>query len=264
VSLFKDLFRRLRLHWGWVAAQYAGIALLILIGLAWTRLPDKCVWQVALSLLLPLLLAIAALALQAGSLRSLAEDNGKRVRPLVGAATLLVWVALFWVCWAMLDWCNDRIPQWAGYLNSQVSAHARATFFTYEHIQRWLSLTEWLLRWVVVPAKILPYAMASVQFGLRLPWRRVLRLLRNWRWWAGVVVAALVGVLLPSHFFNGTPSGTVHAQVWHVVLKLAATYLLAVGSWVLLLGWVAVLFGREQTSAENQLAPAPAGLPDDK
>ena len=80
--------------------------------------------------------------------------------------------------------------------------------------------------------------------GWHLPWRRILRLLWNWRWWLGVLVAALVAVALPSLFFASEPSGTVHAQVWHVALKLTAAYLLAVGSWVLLLGWFAVLFNR--------------------
>jgi hypothetical protein len=270
VSLFKDLFRRLRLHWGWVAAQFAGIALLILAGLAWTRLPDKHVWQVALSLLVPLLLAIAALALQAGTLRSLADNGGKRVKLLWGANTLLLgvallWVALLWVCWAVLNWYDGQIPQWAGFLNSQVPSHARATLFTYDHIRFGLTLAEWLLRWVVVPAKILPYAMASAQFGLRLPWRRVLRLLRNWRWWLGVLLAALVAVALPGRFFAGEPSGSVHAQVWLVVLKLVAAYVLAVGSWVLLLGRLAVLFDRQQPPAEAVLVPAPARVdpPDD-
>jgi hypothetical protein len=253
VSLFRDLFRRLRLSWGWVTAQFVGTALLILVGIAWTRLPEKHLWQVALSLLLPLLVAISVFELQAGTVRSLSDDDGKRVRLVWGAATLLVWVVLLWVCWAILDWCDDRIPLWAGYLNSRAPAHARARLFTYEHIQHWLGIAEWVLRWVVVPAKVIPYAMASAQWGWRLPWRRVLRLLWNWCWWLAVVLASLVAVWLPGKFFAGIPHGTVSAQVWHVTLKLAATYLLAVGSWILLLGWAAVLFGRQQPLEENGL-----------
>jgi hypothetical protein len=251
------LFRRLRLSWGWVAAQFVGTLLLILLALAWTRLPERHLWQVALTLVVPLLLAISALELQAGTVRSFADDDGKRVRLVWGAATLLVWVALACVAWALLDWCDDQIPQWAGYLNSRASAHARATLFTYEHIQRWLSLAEWVLRWVAVPAKVIPYATASAQWGWRLPWRRVIRLLWDWRWWLGVLLAALAAVALPSRFFASEPSGGVSAQVWHVALKLAATYLLAVGSWVLLLAWVATLFGRQQPPAEEALVPIP-------
>jgi hypothetical protein len=83
-------------------------------------------------------------------------------------------------------------------------------------------------------------------------------MLWNWRWWLAVVLAALVAVELPSRFFAATPSGGVNAQIWHVTLKLAATYLLAVSNWVLLLGWVAVLFGRQQPPPEEVLVGVPA------
>jgi hypothetical protein len=258
VNPFNELFRRLRLGWRWVAAQFVLTALLLLVGLAWTRLPDKHWWQVALSLLVPILLAISALELQAGTVRSFADDDGKRVKLVWGAVTLLVWIALGAVCWAVLDWCDDQIPQWAGYLNSRASSHARGKLFTYEHIYLWITYLEWVFRWVIVPAKVIPYAVASAQWGWRLPWMRVIRMLWNWRWWLAVLLAALVAVELPSRFFAAEPSGSVHAQVWHVALKLLATYLLAVGSWVLLLGWVAVLFGRQKPPAEEVLVVVPA------
>lgn len=251
--LLKDLIYRLRLGWRWVVAQFVGTLLLILVGVAWTRLPEKHVWQVLLSLLLPLVVATCALCLQTGTMRCFADDDGKRVKMAWGAMTLLVWVALFWACWAILDWCDDRIPQWTGYLNSQAPAHARAKLFMYEHIQRWLLIAEWVMRWVVVPAKIIPYAVASAQWGWRVPLRRVLRILWNWRWWPAVVLAALLSVWLPGWLFAGEPKGTVSAQIWHVSLKLAATYLLAAGSWVLLLAWAAVLFGRQSSDKEPLL-----------
>lgn len=247
----KDLFDRLRLACFWVAAQFGGTALLILLGLAWTRLPDKHGWQVALTLLIPVLLIISALELQAGTMRKLADDDGKRVKLVWGAVTLLVWIAMGCAFWALLDWCDDQIPQWAGYLNSQSSAHARATLFTYDHIVRWLTILEWILRWIVMPAKIIPYAVVSAQWGWRLPWRRVLRILWNWRWWPAVVLASLVAVWLPGRSFTEVPHGTVHAQVWCVGLKLASAYLLAVTSWVLLLAWAAVLFARQLPPANE-------------
>ncbi len=261
VSYFNETLRRIGQARGWVAAQFWLTLLLVLAGVAWTRLPDKYAWQVLLSLLLPLLLFIAVLVLQAGTMRALADDDGKRVKPVLGAATLLVWVAVFWACWAILDWCDDRIPQWAGYLNSQASAHTRARLLTYEHLQRWFTLAEWVLRWIVLPAKVIPCAMASAQWAWRLPFRRVLRLLWNWRWWPAVVLAALIGVALPGRFFIGVPQGAVAHQVGIVFLKLAGAYLLAIVSWVLLLAWAAVLFARTQRGAkppDDSLVPAPA------
>jgi hypothetical protein len=253
VSSFVDLFRRIRLSPVWVALQFGLTLLLMLLGLAWTRLPDKHVWQVALTLLVPVLLAISVLELEAGTMRALADDDGRRVKLVVGACTLLVWVALFWACWAVLDWCDDRIPEWAGYLNSRASAGGRATIFTYEHLQRWLTQAEWLLRWIIVPGKIVPYAVASAQWGWRVPFRKIIRLLLSWRWWPAVVLAALAGVVLPGHFFAGVPHGTVSHQVWAVALKLVGSYVLAVCSWVLLLGWAAVMLARQPDPAEDAL-----------
>lgn len=254
MSPFMDLIRRLRSSLAWVAAQFWATLLIILAGVAWTRLPDKYAWQVGLTLFVPLLLLASALILQAGTMRKLLNQQQARAPLAIGTLTLLVWVAIVWAAWTILDWCDDQIPLWAGYLNSRASAHWRATVFTYEHIRSWLTLAEWILRWIVVPAKVIPYAMASAQWGWRLPWRRVLRLLRNWRWWVAVVAAALVGVTLPGNFFAGQPHGTVSAQVWAVVLKLAVAYLLAVASWVLLLAWAAVLLSRQPQLAAGQPA----------
>ena len=241
-----DLFHRLRSSTVWVAAQFWATLLLILAGVAWTRLPDSYAWQVGLTLLVPLVLLAAALLLEAGTMRKLFHDEQRRVPLWLAVLTLLVWAAIAWAAWALLDWCTDQIPEWAGYLNSRVSAHLRATLFTYDHIQSWLTFLVWVFRWIALPAKVIPWAMASAQSGWRLPWRKIVHLLFNWRWWLAVIIAALLAVEWPSHFFTGEPHGTVSHQVWSVILKLAGAYLLAVVCWVLLLAWCAVLLCRTQ------------------
>lgn len=114
----------------------------------------------------------------------------------------------------------------------------------------------------VVPGKLIVCAVASAQWGWRVPWSRLIRLLWNWRWWLAVVVAALAGVLLPGHFFSGLPNGTVSHQVWAVTFKLAAAYVLAVGCWIILLAWAAVLLNRAErpvlTASELPLPQAAA------
>jgi hypothetical protein len=250
-SPLNDLFCRLRSSAAWVAAQFWATLLIILAGVAWTRVPDRHAWQVGLSLLLPLLLLAAFLYVQAGTMRKLLSQEQARTPLFIGALTLLVWILLVWIAWAVLDWYDDQIPIWAGYLNSRASAHARATVFTYDHIQAWLTLLEWVLRWIVIPAKVIALAMASAQWGWRLPWHRVIRMLLKWRWWLAVVIASLLGVALPNHFFAGVPHGTVAHQVWAVLLKLAGAYFLAIAFWVLLLGWAAVIFARTAPAAEQ-------------
>jgi hypothetical protein len=253
VSYVNDLVLRLRRSWVWVALQFVLTLLLILAGLGWTRIPEKNWWQVALTLLVPLLLAVSLLELEAGTMRSLADNDGKRVKLVWGAAVLLVWVALYLALWALLDWCDDRIPLWAGYLNSRASAGGRATLLTYDHLQLWFTDIEWLLRWVVLPAKLIPFAMASAQWGWRLPLRKIVRFLLKWQWWLAVAVAAAVGVSLPSHFYGGIPTGTVSHQVWMVVIKVSGAYLLAVASWTVLLAWAAVLMARQSEPCESGL-----------
>ena len=269
MTYFKDMLDRLIGARGWIAAQLLGIAVLVLLGLGWTRLPDKSGWQVALTILLPLGLLALALLLQAGTMRALlAEDRGNS-RLAWGTLSLLFWIALGWLAWLLLDWCDDNIPNWAGYLNSRASAHWRATLFTYVHLVRWLTLAEWILRWIVAPGKLIPCALASIQSGWRLPWRSVIRFILNWKWWPAVIVAALLGVALPGRFFNGVPHGTVSQQVWAVVLKLIGAYLLQVGSWLMLLGWAATLFhvarssrsGPQDDSDEPLNEPALIGPP---
>ena len=249
---FKEMFRRLGRAWGWTAAQFWATLLIVLAGLGWTRVPEKHVWQVGLTLLLPVAMLAAMLVLEAGTMRGLLKKDERRARFAWGALTLVVWIAVVWIAWLILDWCGDQIPLWAGYLNSRASAHARARVFTYDHIQLWLTILVWIFRWIVIPAKVIPYALASAQWGWRLPWRNLLLMLFNWRWWLGAVIAALLGVLLPSYFFHGEPHGTVTHQVWAVILKVAGAYLLAVASWVLLIAWAVVVLARSGGNAAKR------------
>ncbi len=258
----RGMIARLAGAWGWVIGQFAGMLLLILAGILWTRLPDRYGWQVAVTLLVPVLLAICVLELQAGTMRALADDEGNRVKLVWGAMTLVLWIAIGAAFWLFLDWCDDHIGQWAGYLNSEAPAGARSKILTFEHLALWLTWIEWALRWIAMPAKLIVWSVASAQWGLRLPVRRIIRILWNWRWWAFMIPAALLAVALPTHFFAADPKGTVHAQIWSVGLKLAGTYLLAMGAWLCALALCASLFAKQRPAPplEEEYAFAPVGI----
>jgi len=253
MSYLHDFLQRIRSNLRWVGAQFLGMLLLVAIGLAWTRLPDKHVWQVLLSLLIPLVLAASFLWLQASTMRALLGSEERRVKLVWGALTLVAWALVIWVAWAALDWCDDNLWDWAGYLNSQAPAQWRARIFTYQHIDDWLTLAEWILRWIVVPGLVLPCALPSAQAGWRAPWRRALRLCSNWRWWPAMIAAALAAAALPAHLFSAEPHGAVSRQIWAVVLKLTASYLAVMAAWLLLLAWAAMLFARQPQPADDGL-----------
>lgn len=264
MKLLREMLQRLGRAWVWIVAQFVGMVILIALGLAWTRLPDKTGLEVALTLVTPLLLLAAALWLQAGTMRSLLATEEGRVRVVSGALTLLVWLALGWVAWWLLDLCDDQISDWASYLNSKVSANGRATVFTYAHLVHWFTIAEWVLRWIVVPGKLIPYAVASAQWGNRLPWRKLIRMMFSWRWWPAVVVASLVGVLWPGTFFDALPHGTVSHQVSAVALKLTVAYALAIACWIVLLAWAATLLSSVRGSippAEDDSGGEPVPVP---
>ncbi|MGB8260441.1 MAG: hypothetical protein WCE75_08825 [Terracidiphilus sp.] len=254
MSYLKELLARLRAGRLWIAAQFVGAGLLLLLGVAWTRLPEKHLWQVLLSLVIPLVFVGGFLVLAAGTARRLVDRPGpRRTRFWWGALTLFIWLALGWLAWTILDWADDHIYLWAAYLNSKAAAGWRARLFTFNHLVSWFGYLEWVLRWVVVPGKLLPYAAASALWGWRLPQGRVLRLLFNWRWWAAWLPLALLAVALPAYLFAGDPHGAVSSQVWRVGLKLGYTYLAGVASLVLLLGWLGVLLARQPEPAADAL-----------
>jgi hypothetical protein len=257
----------------WALLQFAGLALLITVGLVWTRFPEKNVFEVILTLLVPLLVAAGFLALQAALLRSLLRsgtDTSATTQPEVsfalGAVTLLLWIAIGWILWNLLDRFDAHTNGWAMYLNSRFNADYRARIFTYEHISRWFDYSAWFLRWAVVPGLLLPLGCTAL-YGLgRAPWRRVVRVWIAWRWWLVVLILALIGEVLPGYFFVGDPKGSVQAQIWKVILKLIAAYIISVLCWALALAWSATLLigidtTRDASTPEPVQLPRPANAP---
>jgi hypothetical protein len=243
-----NLRQNLRAARGWIVAQFLGFPLIALAGIGWTRLPDKHWWQVALSFLLPVLLLAAAVVLKAGIVRRMMSESEPRTSLFWGALSLLVWIAIVWLLWALLDRWDDKVYLWAGYLNSKASAWWRGRIFTFEYLSLWLTRIEWFLRWIVVPALIIPFGAASAVCAWRLRWFSTLHVVHNWRWFLAVILFALLGVALPTYFFTGTPHGTLSAQFWAIACKIIGAYLLAFFCWVVLLAWVCALLKHEEAA----------------
>jgi hypothetical protein len=259
-QLMASAWRRMVRARRWIALQFVGLALLIAMGLVWTRIPEKHAGQVLLSVLLPLLIAAIFLLLQGGTMRSLlrppsdqAETESRWVSLAWGSTTLLIWIAIAWLACASVDRYDNHIVGWASYLNSRFGETARARIATYPHIFLFLTWIGTALRWVIVPGFLIPIG-CSAAWGLRrLLYRRVAHVWLNWRWWPGVLFAALIGEVWPRTWFDANPHGSVHEQVRRVVIKLVAVYLIAVISWVFTMVWAATLL----TKQDAELKPAP-------
>ncbi len=270
--LLASFFRRVVRAWGWLVLQLAGLAALIVSVLAWTRISEKHWIQVFLTFAIPIVIAAGFLFLLAGAIRSflrpLAADPLPRAEfvPFAwGAATLLLWIAIAIVAWGVMNRFDDQTYTWAGYLNSRFSSGARARWASYPHLVSDLERAGWTLRWVVLPGLLIPLTCTSALGFRRIPWGRAVRTWLNWRWWPCLLVAALIGEAWPQTFFDPQPSGTVHAQVWRVILKLAGAYALAVVVWVATLAWAATLLAgipaRRRTLNDDALLLHPDLVP---
>jgi hypothetical protein len=72
--------------------------------------------------------------------------------------------------------------------------------------------------------------------------------LSNWRWWLVVLLAALTVVLV--ELISAVLFST---QTWVAELNLGVVKVVDMGIWLLLLGWLAVLFDRQPSPKEEQL-----------
>ncbi len=254
VSLCADFVRRLHRSRAWVGAQFWATFCFILAGVAWAATPAEPVWQASLFSLAPPILAASMLALQAITMRSLTGEDRRRTSLLWGSLALLAWSAVIAAIWALLAWFDQILPLWAAWLGAH--AEPQAASFTPWRAERWLEAGAWVLRWIVVPAVAIPGAMGAAQWA-RLPWRKIGRMLLDWRWWSAVVLAALAGVALPGALFAAEPHGTIVQQVTGLFLQLAGAFVVTVSSWVLLLGWAAVLLCRKAAPSPQRAARQP-------
>ena len=114
---------------------------------------------------------------------------------------------------------------------------------------------------------ILPLLILCMVLFIKADWSRIRSVWCNWRWWPVVfVVAFIVEHLLPK-LYDADPHGTTRAQLWAVILKTAAYYLVVVISWLILLIWSAVLLNKSNATgidygAEDSLVPVLVGGPD--
>ena len=118
--------------------------------------------------------------------------------------------------------------------------------------------------WVVLPALFIPFGAVSAQRALRLPWQRILQVLCNWRWWIGVLCAAIMGEALANLFepSASTAAGSLPEEI--PVLRTILADVLSFGSWVVLMGWVTVLLARAESRSGDdvlQVAPSNSDLP---
>jgi hypothetical protein len=116
----------------------------------------------------------------------------------------------------------------------------------------------WVVGWMVAPGILLPFASTSAVWGLRLPWRRLLRLLYEWKWWLGLMAALVIGVALPCLIIAAMRSENATPSLWITCLGVGVNDVLSISSWALMLSWFTVLFERQKPPTDEAPADVPA------
>ncbi|MGH9560900.1 MAG: hypothetical protein ACRD3S_05535, partial [Terracidiphilus sp.] len=171
-----------------------------------------------LAALLALLFLASLLILIGGMLRSMIGPSEKRVR--------MIWGILLMFAWALLG---------------TVAGVLLGAYHAPDSLQ--------LLCWLLIPGLVIPFAAACAEWGVHLPWRRVLKTLANWRWWLAVAAAVIFGIALPVALLpnsSGAMAGTVNDAI---ILRTLVSAVLSFGTCVVLLAWFTVLLacsGRER------------------
>jgi hypothetical protein len=211
--------------------QAAGNALLFWLAFTWLGIRDSRNWQLAETATLGLLILAAWLWLQDGTFTYCADRSQglwaafrKSLKTLaIFSAIVIVFVAL---CWA-LGKLDDPLTTLGQKTASWLTFHLRKPVKPATWVRSYLAVL-WGVRWIALPALLLPVAAGAACHGVRGMWRRTRKL-----FWLEYLVALVVGFYVPTLLMSWVPRliGTT-AQVTSFVLRFGFAYALIITAWL--------------------------------
>ncbi|MGH9704532.1 MAG: hypothetical protein ACRD4K_14245 [Candidatus Acidiferrales bacterium] len=227
--------------------QFFANPILILLYAACLLVPEARTWELILNVILALAIAVFAVVLHAGTLNYFhdrARSDSAALKPaflraLRNILAISLWIVVFfvvWRLWGMLGHYHESIPTYfcsllPAWLRRHVTLHSMIKIF---------EIKLFVLRWVVTLGFLLPFAAQAADRGFGgfgKSGRTALEsAIKSLRYWAAVIVAALMGVCFSSRLLNWhshSQDSTFAGETTSLVLRLLAAYLLALFSWML-------------------------------
>ena len=211
--------------------QAAGNALLFWCAFAWLGIRDSRDWQLAETAVLGLLILASWLWLQDGTFvycgdrsQGLWTAFRKSLKTLaIFSAVVIVFVVL---CWALgkldepLTKAGERTASW-------LTFHLRKPIKPATWVRSYLAVL-WGVRWIVLPALVLPVAAGAACNGLRGMGRRGRKV-----FWLEYLIALIAGLYVPSVLMGWVPKLTGTAtQVISFGLRFGFAYVLVITAWL--------------------------------
>jgi len=228
------------------ALHVGGNLLLAALAYGWLAIPDARLWQLAVSALFGLALALAFLWLQASTFEFFTQAHagaGAGVIPAFRATlrrlpALVVWALLFALGLWVIGWAGGKVGYASNWLGSALTMTLR-TPVSPQGVAGVLNTVLWVLAWVWAPLRLLPLAVEVSANGFegfagarRAAARRVFR---RGRYWLAYVALLALGTWLPAVLIDWFPKvESLWAQAASLLLRFLGAYLLLVTAWLLL------------------------------
>jgi hypothetical protein len=211
--------------------QAAGNALLFWSAFTWLGIRDSRSSQLVETAVFGLLILISWLWLQDGTFvycgdrsQGLWAAFRKSFKTLaIFSAVVLTFVLL---CWA-LGQLDEPMTKAGQRTASWLTFHLRRPVKPATWMRAYLAVL-WGVRWIVLPALILPIAAGAARKGLRGMWQRGRKV-----FWLEYLIALGLGFYIPSMLMGWVPKLTeTTAQVMSFVLRFGVAYVLIISAWL--------------------------------
>lgn len=227
--------------------QFLANPILFLLFAAWLLIPEARTWELILNAVLALAITVMAVVLHAGTLNyfcnrsrsDAAELNPAFSRALRNIFAVAVWILVFylvWRLWGRLDQYQDSLST---YFRSMLPAFLRR-HITLRAVIRIFEIKMFIFRWIVTPGILLPLAAQAADRGFggfgKSGWGALKSAVKSIRYWATIILAAVVGVHVSSHLLNWhshSQNSTFAGETTSLGLRLLVAYLLGLTSWML-------------------------------
>jgi hypothetical protein len=249
-------------NWRLWLLQFVGNVVLFLAVLWWLHTPDAHWWQLLFQFILVIAIAVAACALHGGTInyfQTAHRDPTATLAPAFRSAlkhliAFILWALIFFYLWRLIGDLHEYDTRFPGYLRSGFPAWLR-NMISEPALDNIYSTLVSILRWVILPALLLPFALFTADRGFLglIAFRDWGGKLRSLGYWLTLLVAAILGVYCVSKIAYWTldpKTATLAAEKTSLAFRLIFAYLLALFSWLLTCSVLGRPRGVGQPSAE--------------
>ena len=177
------------------------------------------------------------------------------VRALKHLLALAILAAVFFLLRMLIDRLDDYHYSVPGYLRSEFPVWLRRRV-SEVRIQNLYDLFVFFVRWIVLPVLLLPLASLCADRGFRgfISLRTWMRMFLNRWFWGVVIVASILGVLIPTALLGWKlkpETATSTSEGIFLGFRMLIGYLLALAAWLM------VCFTLARTRMRAEIPPMP-------